>query len=302
MARTYIPEEPAAYYPPRARWYAPIFNVGGALRRRLALDRLTVTLPDDVSFAQLIAGFLVPGLAVYLRGPRRWGKVAMGVSGLLALVFVVALGQPLANIAFGLMISIHATGFVYYCQPLLRDGTIFRRLMFTFAVLAGIGLALYLPARTVVQNHWLMPVLVQGRVVIVQRGFQARLVVRGDWVAYNFNPEAAGYNYHNGTVYFTGGTSLAPVLAVAGDEIVFSTNSFFVNGVAHARTPHMPPAGALTVPENHWFIWPNLDISGHGNVGEARISEALLGLANVDRAQFFGKPLTHWFGRKQILP
>jgi hypothetical protein len=64
----------------------------------------------------------------------------------------------------------------------------------------------------------------------------------------------------------------------------------------------MPQTGELTVPENHWFIWPNLDISGHGDVGETRVSSALLGLADVAETNFYGKPLPRWFGRKQIFP
>jgi hypothetical protein len=64
----------------------------------------------------------------------------------------------------------------------------------------------------------------------------------------------------------------------------------------------MPSDGEWVVPENHWLIWPNLDISGHGNVGEARISSAMMNLASVNEDQFLGKPLARWFWRKQILP
>lgn len=302
MARTYIPEEPSPYYPPRARWYSPVLDIGNAVRRRLALERLAFSLPDEARISHLIAGFLVPGLAVYFRGPQLWGKVAMASSALLALVFIVWLGYPVANLAFGLMISLHTTGFVYYCGPLLRDETVFRRLVFTFLVLIGIGFALYLPARNFIQNHWVTPFRLYGHVVVAQRSFQARQIVRGDWVAYTFNEEATGANYHGGVVQLQSGMNLGPVLGVAGDQVVFSTNSFSVNGVSHPRLAHMPASGELVVPEKHWFIWPNLDISGYGDVGEARVSGALMGLSDVDRSQFFGKPLQHWFWRKQVLP
>ena len=62
------------------------------------------------------------------------------------------------------------------------------------------------------------------------------------------------------------------MLAVAGDTVRFTTNVFFINGQPAPRLPHMPDTGEVQVPEKHWFIWPNLDISGHGNVGEDRIS------------------------------
>ena len=49
-----------------------------------------------------------------------------------------------------------------------------------------------------------------------------------------------------------------PVLAVPGDRVEFSTKAFSVNGVPQPLLPHMPAGGKLVVPENHWFIWPNL--------------------------------------------
>jgi len=92
------------------------------------------------------------------------------------------------------------------------------------------------------------------------------------------------------------------VLALAGDRVVFSTNSFSVNGIWHTNLAHMSVSGEFTVPENHWFIWPNLGISGYGDVGEGRINIAMLGLSDVAETNFFGKPLHRWFWRKQKLP
>jgi hypothetical protein len=177
-----------------------------------------------------------------------------------------------------------------------------RRLAFTFLMLLAIGLLLYMPARSFIQGHWVAPLRMNGHVIVVQRSFQPRHIQRGDWVAYTLDENNMGDNYHNGTVWLRNGMSLGPVLALAGDRVVFLTNSFSVNGILQTNLPHMPQAGALTVPENHWFIWPNLDISGHGDVGEARIGSAILGLADVGETNFFGKPLHRWFWRKQILP
>lgn len=300
MARTHTPEEHSVFYPPRARWYSPVFNFGNLLRRRLAMDR--IKLPREMNAGALVAGFLVPGLAVWLRGPRLWGHAALAASGVLILIFVVWLGYPAANVVFGLLISLHAIGLVYYCNPLIANEPLPSRLAFTFLALLAIGLLLYLPARSYTQGHWVTPLRLNGHVIVVQRSFQGRLIQRGDWVAYKFDENAVGENYHGGTVWLRNGLSLGPVLGQAGDQINFSTNSFSVNGDWHTNLPNMPHAGGLVVPENHWFIWPNLAISGHGDVGEARISSALLGLANVAETNFFGKPLHHWFWRKQILP
>ena len=107
----------SSYYPPRARWYGRIFYLGLAVRHRLALDR--IRMPNELTLRGLIAGFIVPGLAVYLRGPRLWGKAALCACALLFLLFIVCLGHPFGNYAFGLMLAIHASGFVYYCSPSL---------------------------------------------------------------------------------------------------------------------------------------------------------------------------------------
>jgi hypothetical protein len=111
-----------------------------------------------------------------------------------------------------------------------------------------------------------------------------------------------GEAHNGGAIWVQSGMGLARVLAVAGDRVVFSTGTFSVNGQGQPDLPHMPSDGEWVVPENHWFIWPNLDISGHGNVAEARISSSMMNLANVSEDQFFGKPLARWFWRKQILP
>ena len=95
----------------------PLFILGAAVRRRLALDR--IHLPREITLVGLVAGFLVPGLAVYIRGPRLWGRAALAGCGLLLLFFIVWFGHPAGNFAFGLLLSIHVTGFVYYCSPLL---------------------------------------------------------------------------------------------------------------------------------------------------------------------------------------
>jgi hypothetical protein len=64
----------------------------------------------------------------------------------------------------------------------------------------------------------------------------------------------------------------------------------------------MPVSGNTVVPENNWFIWPDLAITGgHGNVPESTISQTMLQMANVPQSQFVGKPFKRWFGRRQVL-
>jgi hypothetical protein len=64
----------------------------------------------------------------------------------------------------------------------------------------------------------------------------------------------------------------------------------------------MPTSGEVAVPEKHWFVWPELDISVHGNVSEASISAMMLQSATVSESEFIGKPFKHWFWRRQITP
>jgi hypothetical protein len=301
VGREFTPEEPSPFYPPRARWYSPVFYLGNAIRRRLSLDRLR--LPRELKTFDLIAGFLVPALAVVLRGPRIWGRAAAAASVFLAAVYIAWLGYPAANFAFGLLLSLHSTGFVYYCNPLLRDEPFHSRIGFTLLVLLGMMLLLYWPARSFVQGRFFTPLRLNGHVVVVQRFMPKKTILRGDWIAYRPDAEAVGNNYHGGTVWLRSGLCLAPVLAVAGDHVAFSTNGFFyVNGVAHTNQPYMPSGVELDVPEKHWFIWPNLGISGHGDVGAARVTTALMGLANVPEENYYGRPFDRWLWRKQTLP
>ena len=287
----------SSYYPPRARWYSRIFYVGLAVRHGLALDRIRI--PNELTLHGLIGGFLVPGLAVSLRGPRLWGKAALLACALLFLLFIVCLGHPFGNYAFGLLLAIHASGFVYYCSPCLLDKEFWIRIVFTIAILLSLGLMIYTPLRSAIQDHWLMPLRMNGRVIVVGKFDPAHSVARGDWIAYTL----AGYSLSNHgyeNTYGETGVGFGPVLATSGDRVEFSAKSFDVNGVSHPLLPHMPAAGTLTLPENHWFIWPSYSISGQGN--ESQISSRMLRMATVSEDQFIGKPFKRWFGRKQILP
>jgi len=267
------------------------------MRHRLAMDR--IRLPKGITLRGLIPALLVPGLAVYIRGPRLWGKVALATCAFLFLVFIIWLGYPVGNYAFGLMLSIHASGFIYYCSPTLRNEDFGRRMLFTLAVLLGMGLFFYAPLRRAIQNHWLMPLRVNGHVIVVQKNASANGVKLGDWVAYHL-AASSDTEVDDLRIHFRAGVGFGPVLAVAGNLVEFSTNAFFVNGVSQSLLPHMPTSGELTVPENHWFIWPSYSISGQGN--ENRISSTMLQLAAVPEDQFIGKPFKRWFWRKQILP
>jgi len=164
-----------------------------------------------------------------------------------------------------------------------------------------VWLAFYAPVVNYAERHWIMPVRTRGNVVIVHRMAPAHNVERGEWIMYLQN-EDQNELIHNRAVYVRAGFGWGPVLAVAGDLVAFSTNSFSVNGVEHPLLPHMPAGGEWTVPEKNWFVWPELDINGRGDVGEAAISGMMMRLATVSESEFIGKPFKHWFFRRQISP
>jgi hypothetical protein len=282
----------SAYYPPRARWYSPFFHFARAMRRRLWLDRLH--LPAGLSFRAFIIGLLAPGLAFYVRGEKLIGRAVLIGSLLLAVAFIVWLGYPLANLAFGLLLSAHVSSILFLCRPWLQDVRFRFQIAFGLAVLLAVGGGVYTSLRNSIQERYLMPLRINGRVVVVQTFSASKAVRRGDWITYSL-PGGAGTG-----VLVQEGLSLGPVLAAGGDHLRFSPKAFEVNGVQRPLLPHMPTSGDLLVPENHWFIWPELGISGHGNVAEANISATMLQLANVSKARFIGKPFKRWFWRRQI--
>ena len=282
----------SSYYPPRARWNSRLLLMAGGVHRHLALDRLR--MPSGVPFSRVVASLLVPGLGFYLRGLRLWGKAAMGFCAFLALIFIVGLGSAVGNVAFGLLLSTHVTSVIYVLEPWLAGEKFRTRLLFSAGVLAALAGFVYLPGRNLIQEEWLMPLQVKGRVVIVQRLAHPRAVPRGAWIAYSI--EGSGQN----AVYLQSGFGLGPVLALAGDQVRFTKSAFEVNGVPQPRLDNMPQVGEWVVPEKHWFVWPEVAMSGHGNVPSEGIAATLLRVGTITEAQFVGRPFKRWFGRRQL--
>jgi len=158
-----------------------------------------------------------------------------------------------------------------------------------------VGLVGYLPAGSYCGRHWMMPLRVNGKVVVIDTSSAARFFQNGDWMAYNI----ANYSAAHG-VYVANGIGLSRVLAVGGERVTFEEGTYRVDGVPHPSMRLMPTSGEVVVPENHWFIWPELVISGRGNPGDAALSGVLLQMAVVSREQVVGKPFKRWFWRRQI--
>jgi hypothetical protein len=250
----------------------------------------------------LLGGLLVPGLAVYLRNPGRSGQAALAVCALLSLTVIASLGFPLANVACAILLSIHVVGLVAYCAPLLAGSGWPARFM-TGLGLGAVTIAfVYVPLQQLLEHRLLVPLRLQGHVVVVNCLRSPGGVHRGDWIAFRISGDPSYFNGGggHGVVVVADGIDLAPVLAVRGDHVEFSPKSFSVNGVAQPRLDHMPGSGQLTVPENCLFAWPDLGIQVHGNVPEGYITDVAMRVATVHEDQFVGKPFQHWFGRRQL--
>jgi hypothetical protein len=297
MARTQTEQAASSYYPPRARWYRGIFYIGFALRRALCLEKMH--LPAGVSPFQFVVSLSVPGFSFIARGRRMLGWSWLAAYGLLGLILLAALGSPLATFALGLAISAHAISIFHLELQWLQDSGFGAKVLCALLTLLVVGLGIYWPAMHYVGQHWFMPLRVRNQVVIVQRGSSNYSARRGDRVMYSLEGGVSGDAHGGGAVRVAAGFGYGPVLAVAGDRVEFSTNTFSVNGVARPLLPDMPTGGGVVVPEKHWFVWPELDINRNGNVSEADISGAMLRLAVVPESRFIGRPFKHWFGRRQ---
>jgi hypothetical protein len=282
------------YYPPRARWYSPVLGACDSLHRSLALDRLNLALGSGVNLAELVAGFFVPGLAFYFRAPGIIGKAALVWAALLVLMFFILLGEGWDNIIFGLLLSVHVSGFVFYCTPLLGP-SVWRRLAFTLGMLVAIRLLVYFPAQSFLETYGVTPLQWNERVVIVRHIYSMQSIRTGDWLAYT----VSGNGYEGG-IYAGPGLDFAQVLALPGDHILFSEHAYRVNGVLRPGLPHMPQTGSLVVPEKEWFVWPNLAIRERAHM-EPRVSEILMRMALLTEDQLIGTPFQRWFWRRQNL-
>jgi hypothetical protein len=290
-------ETASAYYPPRARWYTTLFfQTGQHVRRRVGLDKLHLT--GELSWPGLFASLLVPGLVFFVFGRRLLGWLFFPAYCVASLVFVAALGFNTGSIAYGLMISLHATSIVYLEGHWLRDARFRLRLALSLCTLVGVWALIYAPLVGFAEKHWLLPVRLGERVLIVYRGVSPAQLKRGDWVAYRLHG-AGGWGDGRGRVYLESGLAIDPVLGLPGDHVQFSPQGVIVNAQTVARRPYMPTEGELVVPEKVWFIWPNLDITVRGGVAPANISATLQQAAMVAQTNIIGRPSQHWFGRRQ---
>jgi hypothetical protein len=283
----------SSYYPHRRRWYSSVLYALEALRKRLHLDGLR--LSRGVSPLEFVLGLFLPGHAFLASGRARLGVGILIGYPLGIVVFFVALGHAAANFAFGLLIAAHATSIVHLLARWAEwPGRRFR-LFCAVGVLGALCMGVYFPLRDQLLEHWLMPLRVEGKVVVVNRRASLRLVQRGDWIAYRVEGR------RDRSVSVGAGFGVDELLARPGDHVEITPKFLFVNGRPDLRRPFMPATAEFTLAEKQWFVWPRYAINGR-NIAQTGLAAQWLRTGMIDETQYLGRPFRHWFGRRQIVP
>jgi hypothetical protein len=288
-------EQTSPYYPPRAGWsrhfYEAVYALRGQLQREdLKLPHFAIT----VSFRQFLLCLFVPGFSFTFAGWKWLGRGTL-LAWFAALgVFMAWLGYAAANIAFGLLMSMHVSSIIHFLNRISPSRTVLRRLALSLGVLFVVWQMIYGMGLRLVEKHLFMPLRWNEKVYVVNPGPGRDAFQRGDLVAVHTKRTGA-----NG-VQIRAGFTLDKVLAQPGDIVRFSRNRFQVNEeVAELREPWMPTAGSLKLDEKTWLIWPTLTTVARYNVGEDAIQAAVLQMAQVHREQMIGRPYRRWFWRDQ---
>lgn len=288
-----IDRPPAAspYYPPRERWYSRFWYPWYLLKRKLHLA--AVTDGFDLPFHKLLLGLTVPGLSWLWYGRPLFSLATITSYCLLAITSLIWIGYPAGTISLAIMMSIHTSSILFMSRRLTPDVELWKRIVWSLVVFALVSLLVYQPLRRQVERRWFMPLRIGERVLVIKTGTSPSLIKRADWVAYKIN---TGQSYRT---RIDEGYGIGEVLAVPGDKISFQANSFSVNSTLRPRRAYMPAKGNLEVTDGSWFIWPDMAISGHGEVGADMMENAMIALAMVPRTNFIGVAFHRWFWRRQ---
>ncbi len=256
-----------------------------------------IHLPNRLTAGELVLGITVPGFAFFKGRRKIWGIVAMSLYALAGLVFITALGYQAGSLAYAVMVSLHATSIIFVEGHWLADTRLQLRLVLALCTLFVVWVLLYSPVAGFAERHFFMPLRVGNRVLVINPATSLRSIKQGDWVAYRIN---AGNRTETEfrQIVLHGGLGFEPVLALPGNEVAFSNDSFLVNGTPFPLRARMPHEGGVTVPENVWFIWPSFHIIGGGMLA-GQISQAMQKTALVSGDQIIGRPFKHWFFRRQ---
>jgi len=291
-----MPHPKSAYYPPRARWYGRFLCVGQALLRRLPLERLH--LPGGFNLRQFLIALALPGYVFFALRRSRAGQMVVGVYAFVFLVALVWFGSPAANLAFGIMVALHAMSWATVFEAWLEPGGWRRRLLLALFAAMLVATLLYLPAQRFIQNQMVTPLRVGDRTLLVAP-VRSSSLLPGDSAVFRIDAGGApGLRIQDGYV-------VAEILGAPGNRIRFQKGLYRVNDTFRQALPLMPGDGEWIVPENRWFIWPfsGIEIRGNLNAVDPLAAHTVLqGLAFVPMSNAVGRPLRWWFWRSLYVP
>jgi hypothetical protein len=287
---------PSPYYPPRAGAGSRLLQTLDALLRRLPVDRLRP--PSGWNLRELLQALIVPGHVFLTLKQARRGQIVLGMYAGLLLVALIWIGSRPANLAFGLMVVLHAISWARLFEVWWSAQTARQRMLGGLCAALLLLILFYLPVQQLVQRHWLLPLRLENRTILTTPVPRQSLRPGQTVVVRVAAQNAPGLRVLDGYV-------VAEILGEPGDRIRFRSGFYQVNQRLDPALPHMPADGEWMVPENHWFIWPFSSIGIRGNldaVDPAVAGPAVQRLASVPMANVVGRPLRWWFWRKVEIP
>ncbi|MBX3744692.1 MAG: hypothetical protein KF833_05235 [Verrucomicrobiae bacterium] len=282
------------FYPPRAPWYAPAREAGHAVLSATRVRRIPT--PGQMGAGRLLLGLGVPGYAFVVHGRPAIGWTLTAAFPALLLLGLAFLGGTAGNVILGLAISLHPISVVHLLSPWLRELPIHYRILGALAVVLGLLVFIWLPVQELTHRTLFAPIVTDQGFVVVRPTRNPGAVLRGTWIVHQTTTHAGG------GVIVRAGTSIAPALALPGDTITFSASAVRVGTVAHPRQDGMPTEGSWTVPPDHWFVWPRLQVTVNtAGIDDTTIREIALRHALIPHENLRGVAFHRWFHRPQIL-
>ena len=281
----------STYYPPRSRLPSVALNAWFEFRRAMRLEKLQT--PYAISPLRVLLSFLVPGFSFVATGRSHLGWIITSAWATSAIVFVVFLGHTAANIIFGLMIGAHAISILWLLRLWVDSPPLWLKLAMAGASVAFLGGFLYWPSLQYAEENWFMPLNTRAGITVVQRRAAPEGVRVGDVIAFRIDHKRID------GIYIRDGFDVGMVLAAPGAKVEFLPDRFLIDGQPYTKKPHMPGKGSLVVPQNHWFLWPDIDIQLNGVATEATATDTLMSIATVPQYDYIGRPYRRWFGRFQ---
>jgi hypothetical protein len=230
----------------------------------------------------------VPLLGLYHSRLRAFAGIAAGLYGLFCFVALGAYGQFLGSIAFGLTIAIHAAGVVAYLDAKAPAENVIHRIVRQLFVVLAVSLLVPVFVGRVL-DRVVIPVAGPDGTLLINPFARSQPLLTGEIVAYKMeSAREQGFTLAEG-VY------LGRVLGGPGNEIVFATGFYSLNGIDRPALPHMPVTGRYKTEVGQSIVWPTVFFA-YGNFSGRTFP---VHRAVVDDSALVGRPYKRWFWRTQ---